>query len=377
MEEEIKTKSVNGASSWNEGLTSTDSGSDGEGGAGFLGILAIAAPIIASIVNAISSAKNAKEQREWNKEQADVAWNRSLQQWNMTNEYNTPDAQIQRERDAGLNPLYYGLNGESAKAFEAQQPLGYERAQGLQITNPFQNYQDAQVKQAQIDLANKQIDKLNSDIKNQDADTVGVELDNEFKRKTMNARVRGEELANELNEEQKKNIIKQRDLIAEEIRKTANEADNEFEKKSLIQAESRLRNATADEITTLLPYKQLNIEADTLSKKAAAAAATWSAMKDKKFVELGGVEQQIKECKARIDKIAQDQKTSEAQEQAAKAKAALDEWKNSVQQGTVFNYIIEDPRANAFERNLAGFFNGVFNVASMVTTTVGNILPKL
>lgn len=318
-----------------------------------------------------------RAQRRWQEKMADTSWQRSIEGWNMANEYNTPSAQIQRMRDAGLNPMYYGLDGSSADAFEAPLANSYQQAQLPDFVNPIADMMDYKLKQSQLDLVNKQVDKIDADIQNQNEGTEGLKLDNEFKRQTMDARVRGQELANEISKEQKENIMKQRGLIAEQIRKTANEADNEFEKQFLIQAETRLRNASADEIVTLLPYKQLNLEADTLAKKAAAAAASMSALKDKKFIELGGVEAQIEETKARITKLAQDKKTSEAQEQAAKAKAALDAWKNSLQNGTVFNYIIEDPNANEFERELAGFFNGVFNVASMVTSTVGNILPKL
>lgn len=331
----------------------------------------------ASVLNNATAAVADKKGRQWAEEQTDKAWQRTVDAWNSANTYNAPSAQIQRLRDAGLNPLYYGLDGSSADAFEAGQPMSYERAKFENFANPISVMYDNKVKQAQVDLANKQVDKIDADIQNQNEGTEGLKLDNDFKRQTMDARVQAEELANEISKEQKDNIIKQRGLIAEQIRKTANEADNEFEKKFLIHAETRLRNASADEIITLLPFKQLNLEADTLAKKAAAAAASMSALKDKKFIELGGIEAQIEETKARIDKLAQEKKTSAAQEQAAKAKAALDAWKNSVQTGTVFNYIIEDPNANEFERNLAGFFNGMFNVASMVTSTVGNILPKL
>lgn len=37
----------------------------------------------------------------------------NLDMWNMSNEYNSPAKQLERLRDAGLNPLFYGLDGNS------------------------------------------------------------------------------------------------------------------------------------------------------------------------------------------------------------------------------------------------------------------------
>ena len=341
------------------------------------GFVSAAADTIASVLNYAMADEQARIQRKWNEKMMNKENEWNLNMWNLTNEYNSPANQVSRMYEAGLNPLYYGLDGSSANSMQSAQALGYQQPSGMSFNNPMDTAMQYAMQKKQLEVANKQIDKLNSDIRHQDESTKGTALDNEFKEATMNARVRSEELKNEISQEEKKNIIQHRDLVAEQIRKTANEADNEFEKKALYQAEARLKNASADEIIELLPYKKLNYEASTMAQRAAASAATWAAMRDKKFVELGGVEAQINETKARIDKLAQEKKTSEAQEQAAKAKAALDEWKHSVQNGTVFNWVFEDENSNAFERELAGFFNGVFNVANMVTTSVGNIFPKL
>lgn len=84
--------------------------------------------------------KMAEKQNEWN-----------LNMWNKTNEYNSPSAQIQRLRDAGLNPLYYGLDGSSANALESAQPLGYERASAGVFGNPmYQSGVEAMLKAQNI-----------------------------------------------------------------------------------------------------------------------------------------------------------------------------------------------------------------------------------
>lgn len=89
-------------------------------------------------------------QRDWNEAMFDRqnAWN--LEQWNRENEYNSPSAQVQRMRDAGLNPLYYGLDGSSAGDLSSAQPLGYDRASSGGFVNPLSAGLDSAVKIAQV-----------------------------------------------------------------------------------------------------------------------------------------------------------------------------------------------------------------------------------
>lgn len=50
-----------------------------------------------------------QQQAEYQKQAAEIGWQRQLEAWNMENEYNSPAAQMQRYQDAGLNPnLIYG-----------------------------------------------------------------------------------------------------------------------------------------------------------------------------------------------------------------------------------------------------------------------------
>lgn len=79
-------------------------------------LLSAALPIGGGIINAISGSKanktNLQIAREYNQAQRELAeyqaqWNEQM--WNRQNEYNTPSAQMQRFKEAGLNPnLIYG-----------------------------------------------------------------------------------------------------------------------------------------------------------------------------------------------------------------------------------------------------------------------------
>lgn len=89
-------------------------------------------------------------EREWNEKMYNEqnAWNYEM--WQKQNEYNTPAAQVQRLRDAGLNPMFYGLDGTgNAGDLTAAQPLGYTPAQVNQL-NPLASGIDSALKVAQV-----------------------------------------------------------------------------------------------------------------------------------------------------------------------------------------------------------------------------------
>lgn len=88
----------------------------------------------------------------------------ALADWNMQNEYNSPQAQMQRLKDAGLNPnLVYG-NG--ATAMSSQQPRQsdmksvHAEAANSQGLPSIMGFYDAQVKQAQTNNLQAQLDIL-------------------------------------------------------------------------------------------------------------------------------------------------------------------------------------------------------------------------
>ena len=76
-----------------------------------------------------------REQRADNRQDATTAYNRSLEMWNMNNAYNDPSAQMERLRQAGLNPnlVYGGGATTTASAPSAPQASSAtpQRFQGL------------------------------------------------------------------------------------------------------------------------------------------------------------------------------------------------------------------------------------------------------
>lgn len=127
--------------------------------------------IASTIVGAAYDAYQQNRNREWNEQMMDKQNEFSLNMWNMTNEYNKPANQVARMHEAGLNPLYYGLDGSSANSFESAQALGYERAKAPNIDNPVESYQKAAA-------LNAQIDNLKADTRKKLADAEGQEISN-------------------------------------------------------------------------------------------------------------------------------------------------------------------------------------------------------
>lgn len=117
----------------------------GAGGSVLNGIGSIIATNSANKVNReISRETNASNERI-NQSQLDYNWD----MWHAQNEYNNPAAQRQRLVDAGLNPIYYGLDGNSAASGNAFTPIAAQQASPT-IPQNYDAFGDAALRYAQI-----------------------------------------------------------------------------------------------------------------------------------------------------------------------------------------------------------------------------------
>lgn len=133
-----------------------------------------------NIFSTIMNQVNSERQRNWSEKMYanQNAWNEEM--WNKQNEYNSPVNQVKRLEEAGLNPLFYGLDGNSTNNLIAAQPLGYERAQAPNLGNPAAAFQDALVKQAQLENVQADTAKKNNEnlTETQRRQNMAAELDN-------------------------------------------------------------------------------------------------------------------------------------------------------------------------------------------------------
>lgn len=141
----------------------------GAGGSVLNGVTSLIATNKANKTNRqIAADTNAANERI-NQSQIDYNWD----MWNAQNEYNNPAAQRKRLTDAGLNPIYYGLDGNSAGSGNAFTPVSAQQASPT-IPNDLSGFGDAAMKFAQIRNLEASTKKLESDagLSNENAETV-------------------------------------------------------------------------------------------------------------------------------------------------------------------------------------------------------------
>lgn len=111
--------------------------------------------MLGGFINWAATAQQNKKNREWNKDMAEYAYQMDLEQWNRANEYNTPANQMQRFKEAGLNPhLIYG-QGNPGNAVSVSPkynpPEGKFGLPELRMGDFMGNYMSFKVQQQQID----------------------------------------------------------------------------------------------------------------------------------------------------------------------------------------------------------------------------------
>lgn len=261
--------------------------------------------------------KNIRFQREENEknrkfaaQQADLAYQRQIEQWNRENDYNSPSASMARLKQAGLNPdLFYGsgvsnMSSGSLSSVSAGSASG--SASPSQVPLDFSGIGQGALTAAQIRVMDAQADNLKADARKKGFEGDILESDasvrdalnsQQFTLGEMEIRVKGS--AADLNEQQISNLREDLrrlklandnyDVTLDNLRaSTANMSSSAV--KNLIEAKLatplaraqiqafaarvHLDYATAREVLTLLPYKALNIKADT-NLKVQQKATEW------------------------------------------------------------------------------------------------------
>lgn len=123
---------------------------------------------VAGIGQAAINAKVARENTDStitaNKAMAEYQYSKDLEMWNRQNDYNSPAAQMERFKSAGLNPnLIYGQgspgNATQLPKFTAP-TLEYNYKPVVDLPSTLSMFQDFQLRQAQVDNA-----KMSNEIK--------------------------------------------------------------------------------------------------------------------------------------------------------------------------------------------------------------------
>lgn len=330
--------------------------------------------MIGNLLNRGAERKEAQRERDWNEAMMDKqnAW--SLEQWNRTNEYNSPAEQVKRMREAGLNPMYYGLDGSSANAFQSAQALGYSRASLGSMENPFEAGIQGMMASKNLQLAQTQIEKTEAEKNQIEASTSEKKLDAEFKEKTMQYRVEGERLANDLTKEQISKIGEEKKQIVENIKKIIAETETESARKLLVQAEEHLRKMEAKQIAELLPLQKAFVEAQTSAQKAQASLTFAEVAIKKGLLDAGYIDYAIDQMwqETRMKGFQADKAQSEAAN--AEAVRLINEFKAAIRTGH-WSEAMGTTHGNSWiARQTDELFNALFGMFSSVSEAIAGPL---
>lgn len=123
--------------------------------------IAAAAAIGTGLLGARSARRNTDRTIRANREMAEYAYSKELEAWHRQNEYNRPVAQMERFRDAGLNPhLIYGQGtaGQATQMPQYNAPrLDYNYRPAVDPLSAVSAYMDLNQKSANIDLTKSQV----------------------------------------------------------------------------------------------------------------------------------------------------------------------------------------------------------------------------
>lgn len=152
-----------------------------------------AASVLGSGANAVAGGNSNKKNRAFQEEMYKTQQKDNLMNWNMQNDYNSPQKQMERLQAAGLNPnLIYGNGGGVGNA-----PSSPQSPDKPNYTHKPQNYSavgdlvggyfDTKMKQAQLDNLKAQNTSIIEDSLLKQAQRKNIEFSTDFKTDTRHA----------------------------------------------------------------------------------------------------------------------------------------------------------------------------------------------
>lgn len=144
------------------------------------------AQVVNTGINAMAQSNLNKKTQRWNEKMMAQQRQQSLADWTMQNEYNSPQAQMKRLKDAGLNPnLIYGKIDNSSSPVRSTDVKAWNpqavRTQ-LDAAPVLDQYYDAQIKKQNIDNLKKQNDLITAQINHLTTSDAKLMIDTDFTR---------------------------------------------------------------------------------------------------------------------------------------------------------------------------------------------------
>lgn len=169
-------------------------------------IISAGASFAGSLANLFSGQHQANKAFERQKELMRIQNQYAIDNWNRENNYNTPSAQMQRLRDAGLNPnLVYGQGSGSLQAGSIDTPSAPSAPMAV---SP--DFSKSIMDGANAALAIAQAKKAGSE-------TIAQNIENEYNQKTLEDRINKVSLENNWTKEQTKKAKEETAYLQEQF----------------------------------------------------------------------------------------------------------------------------------------------------------------
>lgn len=227
------------------------------------------------------------EANQFAHDEAQLSYERELQADSTKYQRQVADLQA-----AGLNPML--AVGQSAGAVHSSPASPSTPAQSNLSGISLGSLLNYKLQQKQLSI---QQQLVNAEIRNKDADTAskktstaGTELDNEFKRITMESRREAQELSNSLTRSKVREVEKAMDQMDASINLLKEQSDTESTKRQLNLAQSMLAQANAYQIAELLPYQKVYQSAASENQRQAALLAAAHAAYQNKLLSDGYID---------------------------------------------------------------------------------------
>ena len=281
------------------------------------------------------NASEAQKQRDWETQMSNTAIQRSVQ-----------DAQA-----AGVNPALMFGNLGSASTPSGSSASSVSPGSGFDLISAaisaFMAPAQKRAVEAQANASNAEAVAAKASAKKTEVDTVGSELENEFKRATMEDRKESERLKNSVSKKQLEKADHEIKQIDEHIELMKKQEKSEETKQALERAQKILADANARQIVEMLPYMKRLSAAKESASKSAAALSLMQAFYQKRIISSDYLDNMFAQMEAAARKT-----SSEAD--AAKATADILAIKASIRNGT-YGLVSDD---GSFGAKVQNFFNG-------------------
>ena len=145
--------------------------------------MGILASLTSSLINSISNIGLTAMTNAANEQAATTAYNRGIAQWHRENAYNSPTAQMERLRQAGLNPnLVYGGGATTLSARSPAMPVAKVEGYKPIDFDLLSMLQTAQSMRIAKDVTDAGIAKTNAEILNLQQQNANLKSQDEVKR---------------------------------------------------------------------------------------------------------------------------------------------------------------------------------------------------